>query len=344
MNLEKIKIKPLIETLKLEDISDEIYFSKKYSNYISNSRLGLINPSQDGSPEKFFNGVDDAFSDSLVFGSACHELVLQPESFFICESVDRPTSKAGYIADYVYDKTGEFPSDSKLIEAASKYEYYKTTFNNSKLEALKEKCKDYWKNRYEFESSNVDSRIPIYLDLKNRERLSACLKALDSNNKIQELLHPTGLIQEPMVANEKTILLDVEVQVEDYEPFILKLKSKLDNFSIDCDTNTITVNDLKTTGKMVNVFNEAIYTFHYYREMGMYSYLLSLCASKFYNLENPTIKSNFLVVSTIPQYYTKVVPMTKKLFLKGFREFINLTKLVGYYVATDSRYKHFASI
>ena len=71
--------------------------------------------------------------------------------------------------------------------------------------------------------------------------------------------------------------------------------------------------------------------------MAIYCYLLSLCAKKFFNIEESQIKSNFLVVSTIPNYYTKVVPMTKKLFMKGFAEFKNLMKLVAYYVATGYR-------
>ena len=44
MELKDIKLRPLIETLKLEKISDAVYFSTKYSGYVSNSRLGLINP------------------------------------------------------------------------------------------------------------------------------------------------------------------------------------------------------------------------------------------------------------------------------------------------------------
>lgn len=72
----------------------------------------------------------------------------------------------------------------------------------------------------------------------------------------------------------------------------------------------------------------------------MYSWLLSLCAKKFYNINNPTIKGNYLFVSTIPSYYTKVIPMTKKMFAEGFNEFKYLLKLVAYHVATD--YKDFA--
>ena len=73
----------------------------------------------------------------------------------------------------------------------------------------------------------------------------------------------------------------------------------------------------------------------------MYSFLLSLVAKKYYDLSNPVVKGNYLVVSTIPQYYTKVVPMTKKMFIEGFNEFRRLLKLVAHYVATD--YKYFAS-
>ena len=56
MNLSEIKITPLLDTLRLEKISDAVYFSERYSGYVSNSRLGLLNPRQEGTPEKFFAG------------------------------------------------------------------------------------------------------------------------------------------------------------------------------------------------------------------------------------------------------------------------------------------------
>jgi hypothetical protein len=71
----------------------------------------------------------------------------------------------------------------------------------------------------------------------------------------------------------------------------------------------------------------------------MYSFLLTLVAKKFYNMDNPTVKGHYLVVSTIPQYYTKVVAMKKKDFKQGFDEFTYLLKLVAKEVATN--YKEF---
>lgn len=329
-----IKLTPILESLRLEDIDDSIYFSEKYAGYISNSRLGLINPEQDGSPEKFFQGLanNKIYSDSLVFGSAVHELVLQPEAFFLVDSVDRPTAKAGAIADIVYRKDGQMPSDDDFIAAAKEVDYYGGNLSDTQLDTLKTKTINYLRNRALFEHSYDGDKTPIYLDSKGRERLEGCLKALDDNKNIQKLLHPEGVLEPPINCNEKTVLCDVLAELEGHEPITLRLKSKLDNFTIDVENNEIIINDIKTTGKILSEFDKAIETYHYNREIGMYSYLLSLCAKKFYGLENPVVKGNFLVVSTIPNYYTKVVEMSSKSIMSGFTEFSSLLKLVAKYI------------
>lgn len=342
MKLNEIKLKPLLNTLKLEDIDDSVYFSKRYSGYVSNSRLSLINPKQGGTPEKYFEGLSNnkIYSDSLIFGSAVHELVLQPESFELIDTVNRPTAKCGFIADLVYKSKSVDPSDDVLLEASKEINYYKGDLSDNQLETLRNKILPYLKSRQTFELSNKGTKTPIYLDQKSRDRLASCLASLQNNNKIVDLLHPKDILGEDLLSkNERTILLDLEASAPDHDPIIIKLKSKLDNFTIDKDQNIITVNDVKTTGKRVNEFNNAIEDYHYYREMGMYSYLLSLCANKYWDMKSPTIKSNFLVVSTIPKFYTKVVPMTKKLFYKGFNEFSALVKLVAYYLFKGYTYK-----
>ena len=103
--------------------------------------------------------------------------------------------------------------------------------------------------------------------------------------------------------------------------------------------NVITVNDIKTHGKILPEFKESIQRFHYMREMAMYSWLLSLCAKKYYNLSNPTIKGNYLVVSTIPKYYTKVVPMTNSMYIEGWNDFRRLLRIVAYYYNKGYRFE-----
>lgn len=332
-----------MDTLRLQKISDEVYFSERYSNYISNSRLSLINPEQDNDPQAFFEGLSkhSKYSDALLLGSALHELVLQPELFELVLSVDRPTSKAGFMADELYNQfKGKDPTNEAIIAASDKIDYYKGKMNDKRIVELKEKCNNYWKIRAEYEKTTSSNKIPIYLDPKNRERIQQCVHAISQNKKIQDLLTPTGILDTPVSENEQAILLDVRVEVPGCNPFILRLKSKLDNYTIDKETNTITINDVKTIGKILSYFEDNFDKFHYHRELAIYSWLLSLCAKKFYNMEDCTIKSNCLVVSTIPDYYTKVYEVTKKDFIKGWEEFKNLLRLVAQYVSTD--YKDFA--
>lgn len=327
-----IKFEPLIDTLRLEKISDAIYFSEKYSDYISNSRLSKINPEQDGSIQIFLDGLQAhrIFNNSLTLGSAVHEMCLQKEYFNLADSIiNKPTSKAGFIADECISMCKDVPSDDIIKKACVIVDYYKGNPSENQFNKLKGQIIPYIKSRLEYESRLESELEQIYLDPKQMETAKACIKAIDNNKKMQKLLHPEGIVEAPISENEQTILLDVRVQMPKLEPFIIRLKSKLDNYTIDKESNVITVNDIKTHGKILPEFKESLQRFHYMREMAMYSWLLSLCAKKFYNIENPIIKSNFLVVSTIPQYYTQVFPMTKKLFKQGFNEFKELLKLAS---------------
>ena len=287
-----VTLKPLTDTIKVEDISDAVYFSKAYSRYISNSRLKLINPE----------------------------------------------------GEWIGDNIGEILAaleDSIFIEASDEIDYYKGKMNDDKIAALKEKCEQYWIDRAAYEDEHRDGPTPIYLPSKTREQLSEVLAAFNKNNKFLDLLNPKGLLEDPISKNETTILMDMEYTVDLPEgkvDGILHLKSKLDNFTIDNENNTITVNDVKTTGKYVTEFATGAFNFfHYYRELGMYTWLLRHAAAKFWDIHNPTIKSNCLVVETFPGYFTKTYELTKLDLLKGMQEFGWLLRQVAYYEAKLQR-------
>ena len=326
--IKQIKIIPLLDTLRLEDLSDDEYFSEKYSNYISNSRLGKL--IKDGA-EAFFKGfVDDgSYSSSFAFGTMLHELFLQPESFELIDSVFKPTAKAGIVADYLYNSDGKPVNDDDIKVASIKCNYYKDKLTTNRLNEFKLKAEPYWRDRFLFEQKNPPSdKTRIYTDEKSVGLLKSCLDSINNNSDIQKLMHPEGIIEEIYSANERTILLDVEIKIPDYDAKVFKLKSKLDNFTIDKEDNTITVNDLKTTSKLAREFDPQF--FHYQRELGMYSMLLRYCSEKFFGIKNPTVKGNFLVVSTIPDFNSIVYPMTKQLFKSGISEFMYLLKTVAY--------------
>lgn len=340
--LDSIEIIPLMDTLRLQKIDDAEYFSEKFSGYISNSRLSLLNPYQDNDPKAFFEGLGkhNKYSDALIFGSAVHELVLQPELFELAFDVNRPTAKMGFMADELYRPyiRGEL-NKGRIIEASDKIDYYKGKMTDERIEAVINTCQPYWESREVNEKGLLDPTISqIYLDSKNRERVLQCVEALKRNKSIQKLLHPKGIVVDPISENEQAILLDVQVKVPEYEPFIFRIKAKLDNYTIDTESNVVVVNDVKTIGKILSEFGNNFEKFHYHRELSLYSWLMTLVADKFYGMKNCSVQSNCLVVSTIPDYYTKVYKLSKADFNKGWNEFKFLLRLAAYYYSKGYRF------
>lgn len=329
-DLSTIKITPILDSLKLENLSDEIYFSQKYSDYISNSRLGLL---KSKGVEAFFKGLssNNEYNGSFILGSNLHQLVLQPESYELIDTVFKPTAKAGVMADYLYNSNGTIPTDDDIKSASYKVGYYKDKLTTNRLREFRNKAESYWRDRFIYETNNPfkeGDRERIYTDEKSCDLLKHCLDAVNQNTDFWNLLHPSGLVETPYSANEQTILLDVEAEIPGYEKRIYKLKAKLDNFTIDKEENKITVNDLKTTSKLAKDFDPAY--FSYFREIAGYMFLLKLCAKKFFNVENAIPAGNFLVVSTIPDYNTLVYPMDAKMFLNGWREYLFLLRTAIY--------------
>ena len=327
--IKQIKITPLLDTIKLENIDDDVYFSSKFSNYISNSRLGKL--VKEG-VEAFFKNESAPYNPSFETGTLIHQQVLQPESFEVIQGVYKPTAKAGLMADALYKSDGTTPTDDEIKAASYIIGYYKDKLTPNRLNEFRSKAEPYWRDRFLYETNNPfkeGDKKRIYTDERNFELLNNCLRTLGEDKNIQNLLHPTGIVEDPICMNENTILMDIQIEIPDYKSRIYKLKAKLDNFTIDKEENIITVNDLKTTSRPAVQFDPTF--FSYQREIAFYSYLLKQVAKKYYNVENPTIKGNFLVVSTIPEYNTTVYPMNPKLFKSGIAEVQYLLKTVAYF-------------
>ncbi len=345
MELNDIKIVPLLETLRLQKISDEVYFSEQYSGYISNSRLTLLNPKQGGTPEKFFDGFKSSFNPSFALGSAVHEQILQPELFKLAEDTGKPTAKLGGVADVLYPIYCQREiTDADIIEASNKIDYYKDKMTPDRIKEVRIKCADYWKNRSRYEFDLDETKEIRFLDKPMLDKANACIEALHNNNLAMSLLKPTGIITDPISECEQAILLDVKAIMPNGKEIILHLKAKLDNYTIDTETETITVNDVKTHGQMLNTFDDAKVRYHYNREIAFYLYLLNLCAKQFYGIEDSKKQANYLVVSTIPNYYSKVVPVTFDEIKLGFYELKKLIRYSAYLMyykgySFDGKYK-----
>lgn len=325
VDVNDIKLIPLKDTIKLGKINDKEYLSNKFSNYVSNSRLGLL---KSKGIKVFIEGLgNQEYNPSFNFGTWLHMRVLQPELFNFVEGIYTPTAKARAMALELYKGNGLEPTDDEIKIASYKIGYYKDKLTTNRIKELREKCNKFWRDRFIYEDKfPIKEGDPerIYIDEKNFNLMNNCLNSLNENNQIQSLLHPSGILETPISKNEQAFLMDFKLENSKGDSKIIHFKAKLDNFSIDFEENTITVNDLKTTSRLASEFDPTYYS--YQREIAIYSYLLKLYVEKIYNMINPTIKGNFLVVSVIPEYNTRVVPMTKELFNSGFKEFKYLMK------------------
>lgn len=339
-----VKIEIIPESIELIKLTDEEYFSNKYKDYISNSKLSLLNPDEEGSIEKYESGFDSKFSDSFELGGAVHAIVLQPDEYKISD-LHKPSGKLGvFVTEVLKCRQNGLDLSSSFKIASEKSDYYSSSLSSTRLKkAIKTGLPFYLERYKKFENEKIQE---LYLSKANYDKYLMCLKGISDNPKFQNLIKPEGFIQDPDVFNEYAIFCEADIFFDEVLVKRIKLKSKLDNFTIDHENKIITLNDLKTTGKPVNFFmgsnikkldeannEELIWVpgsfqkYRYYRQMGMYLWMLQVAIKKLYNYEYK-YNVNMLVVETIPNFKSKVYKVSNADINKGLNE---LKQLLIYY-------------
>lgn len=334
INLSDIKLSPNLDSIKREKISDQEYFSEKYANYVSNSRLKLINPDQDGNPEKYKIGFTGEVTTSLSIGSAIHELFLQPESFYLGPDLKKPSAKLGLVIDEIKQlRIKGYTVNDAIKLACEKVHYYENNINLSRIKSIiKEGLKYYQNSKYILDDS------VILLSSKDRNTVLNCINNLNRNVQIKNLIKPTDIFGDEILSyNEDAFFININAQYFD-QTCELKLKMKADNWTIDTENKIITLNDLKTTGHLITQFmGDSFVKFHYSRQFGMYLWILLRYCEKEYNY-NPTdwtVKCNVIVVETTANNSAGIFPINMNILEQGRKEFCKLLKMVAYCEMND---------
>lgn len=328
------KIIPIVNSVIKRDIDDEAYFSNKYSQYISNSRLKHINPAEGGSPSSYKN-PPKLQTTSLSIGSAVHELLLQPEEFELAPKMNKPSAKLGKVIDETFNlrKQGFSIYDS-IHKACEKVDYYTNSIDN-KISLIMGYGLEYYLHKLNYTSL----KKPVILSDKEYDVVFSCLESCKNNRLIMNKLHPTDRFGDKIESyNEDALFIDFLVTYKDKHCVTLKFKMKADNWTIDYDNKVVTLNDLKTTGKPVAWFMNSEYGsmvhYHYARQMAAYSSILfHYCQQYFGTCKNQgwTLNCNMLVVQTIPPYSSKCFHVSRTQLKQGYEEFEQLMKRVAYH-------------
>lgn len=332
--MEKVEI--VRESIKLVKISDKEYFGEQYKDYISNSKLNLINPSQGGSPFKYLNHCSTSdLSDSLDLGTAVHTHLLQPGLFKISD-LRKPSAKLGFFIEEVFNYRKKGYNINKSIEYASNCtNYYNNKLTTNKLrKAIKQGLPFYIGRMHEKEDQNIQT---LYLSNSVYNKFTSCTESLNSNKDVFNLLYPKSIFNSVEIYNEYAIFVDLDVTI-DNKVKRLKFKAKLDNFTVDYETNKLVLNDLKTSGKPAYFFmggyskqsdNSKIWydgsfqKYCYYRQLAVYLFLVNAWLLSEKNIKCKT-SCNIILVETIPNYTSKIIPISNKYLKSGLIEFKKL--------------------
>lgn len=338
----KVYLEVIPESVKVIKMDDATYFSEQYRDYISNSKLGLIDPSEGGSPEKFKEGFKGGYNESFELGGAIHSMLLQPDEYHIPD-LRKPSGKLGLFAEHFYNYRKEGKSIHQSVQLASESaDYYKGKLSIKRLQTAIRESLEFYLGRIKFKEEL--NKVPLFLSKQMAFKYDKCMTSIAANPKFKETLYPEGLLSNPDVFNEYAILCEVKV-TGDIEKTI-KVKAKLDNFTVDYENKVITLNDVKSTGRYASYFmgnsitredGERVWIpgsfekYHYYRQCGMYLWLLQAAVRSMgiEDIEDYKYKVNILVVETIPEYKTKVCHIAKKWIDKGLSEFKNLLILAA---------------
>ena len=314
-------------TLNGSDELEQFYKKKFYFSYSGLNKLLY-------SPAAFYNHYvlnqrEDSKDAHLVGGSVLHCLLFEPESYddkFMSMPGKLPTDSQRKIIDNIFRIHCGLGNNSLLLEdystdiltqllTANLYQTLKT--DTQRLEKiLTEENKEY----FEFLKKSLDKTV---VDQPTLDGCKAQVEILKSNKDIRALLQLDKSEEDDHIEvyNELHIKMD-----HDQLPF--GLHGILDNVVIDKESKTIFVNDLKTTGKSIQDFPEAVEYYKYWIQGVMY---LVLAAEKFLN-DVPDrqlwkIQITFIVIDKYNLVYPfQVSHETMSQWKKDFKDVLNIAQ------------------
>ena len=327
MNFSECKVRLL--NISGEDMSDAIYYTLKGMTSIS--RLKLLDPKRGGSPEKYIQGFDFGYNESLLLGSAVHASILQPEDFEIADYQDKPAGKLGFFVEKVYEnrKNGMKIADS--IEKATKdADYYNGKFIGKIREKAIRSGLDYYcrLSNGEFEPKNGKEKY--VLSKRLYDSAQECIKSIKNNRAIQNILSD-NLFEPKQFYNEIALFTDIEVTLPDGVKEVIKFKGKLDSVVWDPEKRILYLNDIKTTSKPLSYFMgymfdekpyDGVFEHHaYYVQLFIYGMMLQKYFQEVLGITDYKMYSNIFAVETTGEHRSESFRINNSYFEQGKKEF-----------------------
>lgn len=330
MNFSECKIEFL--NINGGDMPDSEYYSLK--GYTSISRLKLIDPKKGGSPQKYIQGFDYGYNESLLLGSAVHASILQPDEFEISDYQGKPAGKLGFFIEKVRQnrKAGMNIADS-LEKASKDADYYVGKFKGKIREKAIRSGLDYYCRLSKGEFEPVNGKEKYVLSKNLYDAAQACIDSIKRNHAIQNILSD-NLFEPKQFFNEIALFSDIKVTFPDGTSTVIKFKGKLDSVVWDPEKRILYLNDIKTTSKPLNYFMGYIYNdvpydgvfehHSYYNQLTVYGIMLQMYFQKVLGINDYTMLANIFAVETTGEHRSESFRINNSYFELGKKEFKEL--------------------
>ena len=272
--------------------AEENFYKKKFHFSYSGFNKLLFAPSA-FYKHYILNQREDKMEQHLIEGSLLHCLLLEEDKFhdkYVVSPVNLPGDSIKNVVDKVFVKAlitnnlhlslEELEDDIlQILQDINLYQSLKTD-----AQRVEKVVTDASISYYNFLTTKGDKAV---IDEETLNKVKGYAEIVRSNSKITSLLNIGGAFS----MSEVPLVMDTR--------YAFGLRGFVDNINIDHDAKVIYINDLKTSGKLLQDFPETIEYYKYWLQAAVYCKLVRAN----YGLSDYKIKFHFIVVDKLTQCY-----------------------------------------
>jgi hypothetical protein len=229
----------------------------------------------------------------LIEGSLLHCLLLEEDKFhdkYVVSPVNLPGDSIKNVVDKVFVRalvTNNLDlsleqNEFEILEVLKEINLYQSLKTDA--QRVEKVVTDASISYYNFLTTKGDKAV---IDEDTLNKVKGYAEIVRSNDKITSLLNIGGTYSQ----SEVPLVMDTQ--------YDFGLRGFVDNINIDHDAKVIYINDLKTSGKMLQDFPETVDYYKYWLQAAVYCRLVRAN----YSLGNYKIKFHFIVVDKLTQCY-----------------------------------------
>jgi len=277
-------------------LEQEFYSKKFYFSYSGLSRLMY-------SPKLFYSHYvlqqrEERTDSHLIEGRVIHCMLLDNQSFdkqFVVSLNSLPSDNVKLVVDRIYAHaamTNTLDQDFK-------------SFSHEILEVLKEinLYQSLKTDEQRIEKVATEQSVAYFDFLKTKgnkdiidtDTYMKCLDTVQLLRQEKEVSDVLKLVENAHVSVHNELMLSM-----DLPEYPFGLKGIVDNVTIDTIGKTVTINDLKTTGKTIAEFPETVEYYNYWLQAAIYKKLVE---HKFNIDDTWNVSFNFIVIDKYKQVY-----------------------------------------